>query len=61
LEGGWRAVFPNERHGLSVGCTENTRASQQAAEKGGASYKKGQPSGPPFSAAQLNVQPAGPP
>jgi len=35
------------------------KAVRRAAENGGASCRKGQPSGPPFSAAQLNVQPAG--
>jgi len=31
-----------------------------AIEKGGVGCRKGQPSGPPFSTAQLNVQPTGP-
>jgi len=34
---------------------------RRAAKKGGAGCRKGQPSKAPFSAAQFNVQPAGPP
>ena len=37
----------------------NKKAVWRAAENGEADCRKGQPSGPPISAAQLNVQPAG--
>jgi len=41
---------------------QDRRAGRQAAQKGGAAgCEKGQPCGPAFSAAQFNVQPAGPP
>jgi len=62
LEGraGWWALFPNEKHEFLVGCTEDRRAVQQAAQMGSpAGCRKDQPSGPPYSAAKLNVQPAG--
>jgi len=33
---GWRAaVFPNDKREFSAGCTEDRRASQQAAQKDG--------------------------
>jgi len=35
------------------------KAVRQVVEKGGACCRKGQPSGPPFSIGQLNVQPTG--
>jgi len=35
------------------------KAFQRVAEKGGTGCRKGQPSGPPFSVGQLNVQPTG--
>jgi len=54
-------VFPNEKCELSAGCTEDRRAGRRAAEKGGTGCRKGQLSGLPFSAVQLNVQLAGPP
>jgi len=62
-----RTGFPNEKHELSAGCTENRRVGQQAVPKGGLAdcgkgrgrLRKGQPSGMPFSTAQLNVQPTG--
>jgi len=56
---GWRTMFPNEKHELSVGCTEDRRVGWQAlrlhkkmvlwraAKKGGAGFRKGQPSGLP--------------
>jgi len=56
---GWRTMFPNEKHELSVGCTEDRRVGRQAlrlhkkmvlwraAKKGGAGFRKGQPSGLP--------------
>ena len=44
-----------------TGWTEDRRAGRRAAEKDGPACRKGQPSGPPFSASMLNVQPAGPP
>jgi len=57
---GWRAVFPNEKCELSAGCTEDRKAGQQAAQKGCGQVgcRKGQPSGPPFSTAELTVQSA---
>jgi len=57
---GWKDVFRNEKRKLSADCTEDRRAGRRAAEKGGAGCRKGQLSGPPFSAAQLTVQPTGP-
>jgi len=60
----WRAVFPNEKRERLAGCTEDRRAGRRAAqkvrraaEKGGMGCRKRQPSGPPFYAAQLTVQP----
>jgi len=45
---GWRAVFPNEKHEFSAGCTEDRRAGRKAAEKGGpAGYRKGWAGDPP--------------
>jgi len=54
-----------------AGCTEDKiegragglhkKAMRWAAKKGGAGCRKGQPSGPPFSATQFYVQPAGSP
>jgi len=58
----WRAVFSNEKHEFSAGCTEDKRAGRRAAQKGRLHKKavcnKGHPSSLPVSAAQLNVQPA---
>jgi len=65
-------VFPNDKRELSAGWraalkTEgrvgglHKKAVQRVAEKGGACWRKGEPSSLPFSVGQLNVQPAGPP
>ena len=64
----WKAVFPNEKGELSGGwrAAQKTagragvlhkKAVRWASEKGGACCRKGQPSVPTFSAAQLTVQP----
>jgi len=54
----WRAggLLHTSQKGGPAGCTK--KAVHQAAEKSGADCRKGQPSGPSFSAAQLNVQTA---
>ena len=47
-------LLHTRQKGWSAGCTK--KAVRRAAEKGGTGCRKGQPSGPSFSAAQLNVQ-----
>ena len=69
---GWRDVFPYEKGELlavwrAALKTEgragglHKKAVRRVAESGRAGCRKGQPSGPPFSVGQLNVQPAIPP
>ena len=57
LSAGWRAALKTEGR---VGGLHK-KAVQRVAEKGGACWRKRQPSGPLFSVSQLNVHPAGPP
>jgi len=51
-------LLHTRQKGGPAGCTK--KAVRRAAEKSGADCRKGQPSGPSFSAAQLNVQPTRP-
>jgi len=53
----WRAALKTE--GRAGGL--HKKAVRRVAESGRAGCRKGQPSGPPFSVGQLNVQPAIPP
>jgi len=53
---GWRAVFPNEKHELSAGCTK--RRTGGLRKTAGQAAKIGQPSGLPFSTSQLAVKSA---
>jgi len=61
---GWRTVFPNEKRELLAGYTEDRRGACTKRQSSGlrkrAGCRKGQPSGPTFSADQLTVKPIGP-